>query len=66
MEKILDLQKINRNPTFFETTTMLAFDYFFRSKVSYASVEVGLGGRLDSTNIITPLVSTICNIGYER
>ena len=65
-EKILDLQKINRNPTFFETTTMLAFDYFFRSKVSYASVEVGLGGRLDSTNIITPLVSTICNIGYER
>ena len=66
MEKILDLQKINRNPTFFETTTMLAFDYFSRSKVSYASVEVGLGGRLDSTNIITPLVSTICNIGYEH
>ena len=66
MEKILELQKINRNPTFFETTTMLAFDYFSKSKVSYASVEVGLGGRLDSTNIITPLVSTICNIGYEH
>ena len=65
-EKILNLQKINRNPTFFETTTMLAFDYFSRNKVSYASVEVGLGGRLDSTNIITPLVSTICNIGYEH
>ncbi len=63
---ILRLQGVNRNPTFFETTTLMAFDFFAKEKAEYASVEVGLGGRLDSTNIITPVTSVICNIGYEH
>ncbi len=56
----------NRNPTFFEATTMMAFQYFSKKKADYASIEVGLGGRLDSTNIITPEVSVITQIGYEH
>ncbi len=63
---IIDLMKEKRNPTFFEVTTLMAFDYFAKKKVEYASVEVGLGGRLDSTNIINPEVSVICNIGYDH
>ncbi len=55
-----------RNPTFFETTTVMAFKYFSDKKVDYASIEVGLGGRLDSTNIINPEVSVIGQIGYEH
>ena len=53
-----------RNPTFFETTTVMAFKYFSDKKADYASVEVGLGGRLDSTNIVNPEISIICQIGY--
>ncbi len=55
-----------RNPTFFETTTVMAFKYFSDKKADYASIEVGLGGRLDSTNIINPEVSIIGQIGYEH
>jgi len=55
-----------RNPTFFETTTVMAFKYFSDKKADYASIEVGLGGRLDSTNIINPEVSVIGQIGYEH
>ena len=53
-------------PSFFETMTMLAFDYFVREKVDIAVVEVGLGGRLDSTNVLTPLLSVITNIGLDH
>ena len=53
-------------PSFFEMTVALAFLYFVEQNVDYAVVEVGLGGRLDSTNIITPLVSTITNIGLDH
>lgn len=53
-------------PSFFEMTVALAFDYFARSKVDIAVVEVGLGGRLDSTNIITPILSIITNIGMDH
>jgi len=52
--------------SFFEMTVGLAFDYFARQEVDIAIIEVGLGGRLDSTNIITPLVSVITNIGYDH
>ncbi len=52
--------------SFFEMTVGLAFDYFADQRVDIAIVEVGLGGRLDSTNIITPLVSVITNIGYDH
>ena len=53
-------------PSFFETTVAMAFDYFALEKVDIAVIEVGLGGRLDSTNVITPLVSLITNIGYDH
>ena len=56
----------NRHLSFFEMTVGMAFDYFAKEKVDVAVIEVGLGGRLDSTNIITPLVSLITNIGYDH
>lgn len=52
--------------SFFEMTVGLAFDYFAKQKVDIAIIEVGLGGRLDSTNIITPEVSVITNIGLDH
>ncbi len=52
--------------TFFEVTTALAFQYFAQEKVEIAVVETGLGGRLDATNMITPLISIITNIGREH
>ncbi len=53
-------------PSFFETTMALAFAYFAAEKVDIAVIEVGLGGRLDSTNIITPELSVITNIGMDH
>jgi dihydrofolate synthase / folylpolyglutamate synthase len=53
-------------PSYFEWTVALSFDYFARQKVDIAIVETGLGGRLDSTNVITPLVSIITNIGLDH
>ena len=50
-------------PSFFEITVALAFDYFAHENVDVAVIEVGMGGRLDSTNVITPAVSVITNIG---
>jgi dihydrofolate synthase/folylpolyglutamate synthase len=52
--------------SFFEMTVGLAFDYFAKEKVEIAIIEVGMGGRLDATNIITPLVSVITNIGLDH
>lgn len=53
-------------PSFFELTVAMAFDYFAQQQVDVAVVEVGLGGRLDSTNVIVPLVSVITNIGWDH
>lgn len=53
-------------PSFFEITVAMAFDYFARLEVDVAVVEVGLGGRLDSTNIIHPVLSVITNISYDH
>jgi dihydrofolate synthase/folylpolyglutamate synthase len=53
-------------PSFFELTMTMAFDYFAQQQVDIAIIETGLGGRLDSTNIITPLLSIITNIGYDH
>lgn len=52
--------------SFFEITVAMAFDYFAIEKVDFAIVETGLGGRLDSTNVITPEVSLITNIGFDH
>ncbi|MEI6949379.1 folylpolyglutamate synthase/dihydrofolate synthase family protein [Paraflavisolibacter sp. H34] len=53
-------------PSFFELTVAMAFDYFARQQVDVAVIEVGLGGRLDSTNIISPELSVITNIGLDH
>ncbi len=53
-------------PSFFELTMAMAFDYFAQQQVDIAIIETGLGGRLDSTNIITPVLSIITNIGYDH
>ena len=53
-------------PSFFEMTVAMAFEYFAIQNVDIAVIETGLGGRLDSTNIITPILSVITNIGYDH
>ncbi|MFK8060254.1 MAG: folylpolyglutamate synthase/dihydrofolate synthase family protein [Polaribacter sp.] len=61
-KNFLEKQKLS----FFEMTVGMAFDYFATEKVDIAIIEVGLGGRLDSTNIITPEISVITNIGLDH
>src|SRR5690606_10813884 len=53
-------------PSFFEITVAMAFDYFASQQVDVAVIETGLGGRLDSTNVITPVLSVITNIGFDH
>ncbi|HTJ51924.1 MAG TPA: folylpolyglutamate synthase/dihydrofolate synthase family protein [Cyclobacteriaceae bacterium] len=53
-------------PSFFEITVVMAFDYYAQNNVDVAVIEVGLGGRLDSTNVITPVLSVITNIGWDH
>jgi dihydrofolate synthase/folylpolyglutamate synthase len=68
MDLVNDLkEEIDKNGyTFFEVTTALAFSYFAERKVDIAVLETGMGGRLDATNIITPLISIITNISLEH
>lgn len=54
------------HPSFFELTSSMAFDYFHQQQVDYAVIETGLGGRLDSTNILTPVLSIITNISLDH
>ncbi|WP_210148493.1 bifunctional folylpolyglutamate synthase/dihydrofolate synthase [Chryseobacterium scophthalmum] len=65
---ILKLKKLPEDilPSFFEFTTIMAFEYFAQQKVDIAIIEVGLGGRLDSTNIIKPLVAAITNVQLDH
>lgn len=71
-EDVIDFVERYRNsgydghPSFFELTMMMAFDYFAKERVDYAVIEVGMGGRLDSTNIITPILSVITNISKDH
>ncbi|MEI6678188.1 MAG: folylpolyglutamate synthase/dihydrofolate synthase family protein [Mariniphaga sp.] len=65
-EFLLRNQKTHLEPSFFELTVMMAFDYFAANKVDLAIIEVGLGGRLDSTNIIKPVLSVITNISLDH
>jgi dihydrofolate synthase / folylpolyglutamate synthase len=64
-EKTMALQEQVR-PSFFELTVAMAFDYFAKKQVDIAIIETGLGGRLDSTNVISPVLSIITNIGYDH
>lgn len=54
------------HPSFFELTMIMAFNWFAEEEVDFAVIEVGMGGRLDSTNIITPIVSVITNISHDH
>ena len=71
-QRVVDFVVNNRaaieriQPSFFELCVAMAFDHFARERVDVAIVEVGLGGRLDSTNVITPLLSVITNISYDH
>ena len=58
--------KLEVQPSFFELTTMMAFQYFAQQQVDIAIIEVGLGGRLDSTNIIRPILSVITSISFDH
>lgn len=64
-EKIKPLAE-ELEPSFFEITVAMAFDYFVNQEVDIAVIETGLGGRLDSTNVITPELSVITNIGWDH
>ena len=57
---------IRIKPSFFEITCAMAFDHFAKKEVDVAVIEVGLGGRLDSTNIIQPLISVVTNISFDH
>jgi len=63
---IEELSNEQRNPTFFEVTTALALKYFYEKEVDFAVMEVGLGGRLDATNIINPDITAITSIDREH
>ena len=66
IEDLVDNGRLDAQPTFFEVTTAAAFELFRRHRVDAAVVEVGLGGRLDATNVITPAVSAITSIGLDH
>jgi len=67
VERYIELNKqLKLEPSFFELTVLMAFDYFAAEKIDIAVVEVGLGGRLDSTNIISPEISIITNISFDH
>ncbi|MDC1391968.1 bifunctional folylpolyglutamate synthase/dihydrofolate synthase [Flavobacteriaceae bacterium] len=71
-QKVVDFISIHKSYfeaqrlSFFEMTVGMAFSYFKQERVDYAIIEVGLGGRLDATNIITPILSVITNIGLDH
>ena len=62
LEQLLAEGKLRAHPTYFECVTAVAFEAFARERVDFAVIEVGLGGRLDATNIITPVVSVVTRI----
>jgi dihydrofolate synthase / folylpolyglutamate synthase len=66
IEELLAAGKLRPHPTYFECVTAMAFEYFARVHVDFGVFEVGLGGRLDATNILTPVVSVITRIDFDH
>jgi dihydrofolate synthase / folylpolyglutamate synthase len=66
IEELLAEGKLRAHPTYFECVTALAFEVFANERVEFGVIEVGLGGRLDATNIITPVVSIITRIDFDH
>jgi dihydrofolate synthase/folylpolyglutamate synthase len=65
-EELLAAGRLRAHPTYFECATAMAFEYFARSRVDFGIFEVGLGGRLDATNILTPVVSVITRVDFDH
>jgi dihydrofolate synthase / folylpolyglutamate synthase len=65
-EELLAAGKLRAHPTYFECVTAMAFEYFARARVEFSVFEVGLGGRLDATNILTPVVSIITRVDFDH
>src|ERR1700682_4331031 len=65
-EELLAAGKLRAHPTYFECVTAMAFEYFAQARVEFGIFEVGLGGRLDATNILTPVVSLISRIDFDH
>lgn len=66
IEELLAAGRLRAHPTYFECVTAMAFDYFAQARVDCGIFEVGLGGRLDATNILTPLISLITRIDFDH
>jgi dihydrofolate synthase / folylpolyglutamate synthase len=66
IEELLAKGRLRAHPTYFECVTAMAFEYFSRAEVEFGVFEVGLGGRLDATNILTPAVSIITRIDFDH
>jgi dihydrofolate synthase/folylpolyglutamate synthase len=66
VEELLAAGKLRAHPTYFECVTAMAFEYFARERVDFAVFEVGLGGRLDATNILVPVVTIITRIDFDH
>src|SRR6202048_398817 len=66
IEELLATGKLRAHPTYFECVTAMAFQYFAEQRVEFAVFEVGLGGRLDATNILKPVVSIITRIDFDH
>ena len=65
-EELLAAGKLRAHPTYFECVTAMAFEYFAQARVEFGIFEVGLGGRLDATNILTPVVSVITRVDFDH
>jgi dihydrofolate synthase/folylpolyglutamate synthase len=65
-EELLAAGTLRAHPTYFECVTAMAFEYFARQRVEFGVFEVGLGGRLDATNILTPVISVITRIDFDH
>src|SRR5258708_5837434 len=66
IEELLAAGKLRAHPTYFECVTAMAFEYFARAHVDFGIFEVGLGGRLDATNILTPAISVVTRVDFDH
>jgi dihydrofolate synthase/folylpolyglutamate synthase len=66
IEELLAAGKLRAHPTYFECVTAMAFEYFARARIDFGVFEVGLGGRLDATNILTPVTSLITRVDFDH
>src|SRR4029077_9147739 len=66
IEELLAAGKLRAHPTYFECVTAMAFEYFARVHIDFGIFEVGLGGRLDATNILTPVISLITRVDFDH